>query len=245
MTKSRIVLMDDDEGSLALLHDYIEPLTDFLIVDKCRNKEELIDSVMLTRPDAVLMDIPRHMPGGLDVIRTCLSIRSDLLFVLIADSSEYAVEAFELSVVDYVVKPYEKNRLFAALEKINNLRHNGRHIRYYPQPDGLFKKRLIIREGNDYYFVPAKEILFIEKQGKKCLVYTSDKEYVTNDKLSELLCQLPESLFFLSHRSYIVNVAKIYCILARNQTFLAYFAGTDKYAHVSKLKIDELQKRLK
>lgn len=243
MTKSRIVLMDDDERSLALLQYYIEPLPDFQIVDKCRNREELIDSVMRTRPDAVLMDIPRHKPDGLDAIRTCLSIRSDLLFVLIADTSEYAVEAFELSAVDYVVKPYEKKRLYAALEKISNIRRSGRHTR--SRPDGLLKKRLIIREGNDYYFVPAKEILFIEKQGKKCLVYTSDKDYVTNDKLSELLGQLPESLFFLSHRSYIVNVAKINCILARNQTFLAYFAGTDKYAHVSKLKIDELQKRLK
>ncbi|WP_246131925.1 LytR/AlgR family response regulator transcription factor [Paenibacillus hemerocallicola] len=242
--KTRIVLADDNEDELNILRHYIGQLPDFHIVDTCRNGEELIDSVMKSRPDAILLDIRMPKLNGLEAIRACLKIISDLLFIFVTSDEEYAVQAFELCAVDYVMKPVEKGRLYSALEKINKIRRRTEPGQALPGTVE-FEKRLIIREGNDYYFIPVKDILFIEKIGKKCHIYTAANEYVTNDNIGEMLQQLPDHLFFLSHRSYIVNITKIYCVLARNQTYLAYFPNTSKYAHVSKLKIEELQNKLK
>lgn len=243
MNKTRIILVDDDEDSLRIMRYYVEKLPEFTIVDICHNGEELIDSVMRTKPDAVLLDIRMPKLNGIEAIRACLQFRSDLLFIFITSYDEYAVQAFELSAVDYIVKPIKKSRLYSALEKINTIRKRSETSSL--PPGSASKKRLIIKEGNDYYFIPVKDIIFIEKIGKKCHIYTTAKDYVTNDNIGELLQQLPSQLFFLSHRSYIVNLTKIDCVLSKNQTYLAYFANTDKHAHVSKLKIEELQNKMK
>lgn len=242
MDKLRVIIVDDNEDSLDIMQFYIEQLSDFLIVDKCKNGEELIDSIMISNPDVILLDINMPKINGVEAIRSCLKIKSDLLFVFITSYDEYAVQAFELSALDYIVKPIDKTRLYSALEKVNKARKNGDYFQY--QLRGILKQRLIIKKRQDYYYIPMKDIIFIEKIGKKCHIYTLEKTYTTNDNIGELLKQLTSDVFFLSHRSYIINLTKLSHVLARNQTYLAYFSNTDKYAHVSKLKIDELQNKI-
>ncbi|GGG25620.1 LytR/AlgR family response regulator transcription factor [Paenibacillus abyssi] len=242
MDKARIVIVDDNEDSLDILQFYIEQLPDFSIVDRCVNGEELIDSVMRTNPDVILLDINMPKLNGVDAIQSCLRIKSDLIFIFITSYNEYAVQAFELSALDYLVKPIEKTRLYAALEKVKKTRkYAALQEKSNPYPG----QRLFIKDNNDYYYIPQLDILFIEKVGKKCHIYTADHTYTTNETIGSIMNQLPKSIFFMSHRSYILNLTKISHIKANNQTYLAYFLNTNKYAHISKLKIDELQTKLK
>jgi two-component system, LytTR family, response regulator len=242
MTKTRIIIVDDNEDSLDILQFYISQLPNFEIVDNCRNGEELIDSLLKTDPDVVLLDINMPKMNGMKAIQECLKIKNNLLFVFVTSYDEYAVKAFELSAVDYIVKPVEKTRLYAALEKVmKELRTSNFH------QDGTFNslpQRLVIKEGNHYYYIPAQEILFIEKIGKKCHICTMEREYVVSSNLGELMAHLPTDSFFMSHRSYIINLNKLSSVSSVNQTYVAYFTSTDKYAHISKLKIDELQSRI-
>ncbi|WP_424767429.1 LytR/AlgR family response regulator transcription factor [Paenibacillus sp. sgz302251] len=242
MDKARVIVVDDNEDSLNIIQFYIEQLPDFLIVDKCKNGEELIDSIMANEPDVVLLDINMPKLNGMDAIRSCLKIKSDLLFIFITSYDEYAVQAFELSAVDYIVKPIEKMRLYTALEKVKKIRSSAQR-QVQQRNDKL--QRIYIKDNSDYYYIPLQDIIMIEKVGGKCEIYTQDKKYTTTENIGDVSKHLPEDLFFLSHRSYIVNLSKITHISANNQTYLAYFSNIEKHAHISKLKFDELQKKMK
>lgn len=213
--------------------------SDFEIVGLCRDGVDLIDQVMLKKPDLVLTDI--HMPkkNGLDAIKECIALNPNLKFIFITGYDEFAVQAFNISAVDYILKPIEKTRLYIALEKAKNM------INYSIHKSAAYgwRKRLSIRYNGSIYLIPFEEIIFIEKIGKKCMIYTKFKTFETNETISELLKKL-DSDFFQTHRSYIVNLKKISHITPKNETFLVYFLNFDRYAHVSKLKIIELQDKL-
>lgn len=242
MEQARIIIVDDNEDSLDIMQYFIEQLPDFFIVDKCKNGEELVDSIMKTDPDVILLDINMPKLNGMEAMRSCLRIKSDLIFIFITSYDEYAVQAFELSALDYLVKPIEKTRLYTALEKVKKVR---KQVTVQEKAATNHTQRLFIKDNNNYFYIPQHDIIFIEKIGKKCHIYTPQKTYTTSEAIGDLMRQLPEDTFFMSHRSYILNLTKISQIKAINQTYLAFFLNTDKYAHVSKLKIEELQHKIK
>lgn len=239
--KIRTVIADDNEDALEIMQRYMEQFSDFVVVERCRNGEEVVDSVVRLDPDVIILDINMPKLNGMEAIQSCLHIKKDVLFIFITGYDEYAAQAFELSAIDYIVKPIEKTRLYSAIEKVRRaLKQNKVHEMMAFQD----MRRLIVRDGNNHYYILLQDILFIEKLGKKCHIHTIDKVYTTPEKIGDIYARLPSKRFFLSHRSYIVNIMHIAHISAHNQTFLAYFRNTDKYAHISKLKIDELQRLL-
>lgn len=241
MEQARVVIADDNEDSLEILDYFIGQVSDFRVVDKCRNGDELIDSVMRTSPHVVLLDI--HMPRmtGMEAIRYCLKINKELLFICITSYDEYAVEAFELSALDYIVKPVEKTRLYAALDKVRKVRS---HASAVEELKAAQTKRLHIKDNHNYYYIPQHEIIFIEKVDKKCNIVTADHTYVTKENISDLLHKLDPQHFFMAHRSYVLNLSKVSHIQSINNAYCAFFIETDKHAYVSKLKIQELQSRI-
>ncbi|GGA26170.1 LytR/AlgR family response regulator transcription factor [Paenibacillus physcomitrellae] len=232
----RVIIVDDNEDALNIMEFFTTKYPNMQVVDKCRNGKELIESVIRHQPNLVLLDINMPELSGIEAMRKCLKIKQDLLFIFITSFDEYAVEAFELSAVDYIVKPIEKTRFYVALEKAKRL--------FIQQKESLMSQRLILKEGQAIFYVPIKDIIFIEKTGKKCSIITINHEYITNDTIEKLSSVLPNHLFFLSHRSFIINLTMLSSIVAKSQTYLAYFNNSTKYAHVSKLKLNELQNKL-
>lgn len=240
MEQIKLILVDDHEDSLDILHFYIKQLPDFQIIDMCRNGDDLIDSVMTNNPDVILLDINMPKINGIEAIRECLKIKSNLKFIFVTSYDQYAVQAFEISALDYIVKPVDKTRLYSALEKVKTIKQSE----VIHEQNRNYHQRLTIKEGLDLYYIPTNDILFIEKVNKKCHIYTTNNTFSTSETIGHLLNQLPCSDFFLSHRSNIINLLKLSHVISVNQTYIAYFYNTDKYAHVSKLKIEELQQRL-
>ncbi|NMO95046.1 LytR/AlgR family response regulator transcription factor [Paenibacillus lemnae] len=232
----RVIIADEQKNDMERIKFYIDNSPGFHIVDTCINEEELIDSVIKNQPHLILLET--RLPGmnGIEAMRSCMNIQRDLLCIFITSYDEYAVEAFELAAVDYILKPVEKKRIYRALEKAGK--------RFESQQESFLLQRLTIKDGQNSYYIRFDHILFIEKIGKKCHILTKDKMYHTTDTIENLLGQLPGRQFFLSHRSYIVNLNWISGISSESQTYLAYFHHTTKYAHVSKLKIVELQQRM-
>lgn len=87
------------------------------------------------------------------------------------------------------------------------------------------------------------DIYFIEKQGKKCLIHLKEKVFETNESINELYKKLNQT-FFLSHRSNIINLRKLSHITPNNETYLAHFEGFNNHAHISKLKIKEVNEKI-
>ncbi|WP_226682362.1 LytR/AlgR family response regulator transcription factor [Sutcliffiella horikoshii] len=239
MKPINVVLVDDNQNSLEILEFFIGELKEFRIVDICNSGEKLIDSVMKNKVDLVIADINMPKKSGLDAIKECLEFSPDLKFIFVTGYNEFAVEAFAISAVDYIVKPIEKIRLYKALERAKGQLHSE----MADTDQKNHNKRLSVRSNSSFYYIPFEDIIFIEKSGKKCIIYTNNQSIETYENISDIYKQLDQN-FYRTHRSYIVNLRMLSHITPKNETYFAYFTNHEKYAHISKLKINEVQELL-
>ncbi|MGG0719998.1 response regulator [Robertmurraya massiliosenegalensis] len=238
----KILLVDDNHDSIEIIEYFIRNLPDFEIIGVCIDGEELVEQIILKKPDLVLTDINMPKKNGIDAIKECLSFNHDLKFIFFTGYDEYALEAFRLSAVDYLVKPIEKERLYQALDKARDL------LRYEREKDNPMRPadtilNLTLKDQKGTRYIPLKDIYFIEKIEKKCLVYTKEEIYETNETISKLLERLDDT-FFHSHRSYIINLKKISHIMPRNESYIVHFANYSNQAIISKLKINDVKEKI-
>lgn len=242
MNQINIVIADDHQVSIEIMEQFIHELPGFEVIGTCNNGEELIEEVIIKKPDLVITDINMPRKNGVEAIRECVSFIHNLKFIFFTGYDEFAIEAFRLSAVDYIVKPIEKERLYVALEKAKKIiqieedqlmEHSSQEAR----------ANLPLREQNSVRYIPLSDIYFIEKAEKKCLVYTEGKIYETNEPISKLMEKLDES-FYQAHRSYIINLHKVSHIAPRNESYIVHFENYQNQASISKLKINEVKERM-
>ncbi|MTH53718.1 response regulator [Bacillus mangrovi] len=237
MKPFRIVIADDKPDSLEIMKHYLKKSDDFSIEAVCRDGEQLIEQIQCSSPDLILADI--HMPrkNGMDAIKECLKINPDVKFIFITGYDEYAVEAFNLSAVDYIVKPVKPVRLFAALHKARSLLERA------SSPYSVQPRKLHVKSGSSTYYILFEDILFLEKLGRKCMIHTTKEVYETYEGIKTLYERLDQS-FFLTHRSFVVNLNCVSHITPKNETYEVHFRNYQKHAYISKLKISEFNSRL-
>ncbi|WP_108671444.1 LytR/AlgR family response regulator transcription factor [Peribacillus acanthi] len=239
MDPIRTLIVDDNRDAVEILEYYISQFSGVEIIGVCSDGEEMVEEVMMKKPDLVLADINMPKKNGVDAIKECMSFHPGLKFIFITGYDEFAIEAFRLAAVDYIVKPVEKDRLYKAMEKARSLLSFERGPVEDTDEAGMFE-HLPLKSQNCTRFVPLNDIFFIEKIGKKCLVYTSREMFETNETLGRIMERLGDT-FFHGHRSFIINLKWVSHITPQNETFIVYFKGLDKQAFVSKLKINEMR----
>ena len=242
MNRIKVLLVEDNEDTSEIIEYFLNSLPDFQIIGKCCNGEELVEEVMRKKPDLVLTDINMPKKNGIEAMKECLSFFPNLKFIFLTGYSEYAIEAFRLSAVDYIVKPIEKNRLFIALEKAKNLLDFEKGELVASKSVERIRN-LSLRDQNSTRYIPLTDIYFIEKIGKKCLVYTKEAVHETNETIGKILDRL-DHFFYQAHRAFIINLQKVSYIKQQNETFIACFQDYDKQASISKLKINEVKEKI-
>lgn len=234
MEKFKIIIADDDRSSRTILSHFIHLLSEYQVIEEVSSGEELIQLVIAQRPEIVLADI--NMPGmnGVEAVKICKERFPGLQVIFTTGHDEFAVEAFNISAADYIVKPIERTRLFMALEKAKKL------VQLYRNADQKKNRnKLAIKSNNTFLYLSVDEILYIEKGGRKTILHTANSQFETSESLQELEGKLPAH-FYKTHRSYLVNLKKIIKIESSGETYLSYFTGTEKVAYISKLKINEV-----
>jgi two-component system, LytTR family, response regulator len=235
MEEIKVIIADDDLSSKTLLCYFIELLSEYRVAGTAPNGQELIELVKKERPDIVLVDI--HMPemNGVEAAKLCKELIPSLQVIFTTGSDEFAVEAFNMSAIDYIVKPIEKIRLFIALEKAKQ----ALQFEEKKEEKTLPKNKLAIKSNHSFFYILIEDILYIEKVGRKSIIHTENNQYETLESLHEIKDRLPE-FFYKTHRSYLVNLRKIVKIEAFGETYVADFEKPNKVAYISKLKISEV-----
>jgi two-component system, LytTR family, response regulator len=230
----RVLISEDDATSRKLLKHLILLLPNYQIVGEVENGEDLIQSVMKEKPDIALVDIGLPLLSGMEAVKTCKTILPSLQVIFITGHDEYALEAFDVNAIDYIVKPIERNRLYGALERAASMAAQSHR-------QGSLKKDLMIKQHNQMVFVPLDEVLFIERAERKAVIHTLHKKYEMNEALTNLESIL-DSRFIASHRSYLINLEALTRIETAGQNYKAYFKNYQETAKISKNKLAELQK---
>lgn len=238
----RVIIADDHEEARRLLRKFITLIQPcFEVIAEAGDGEELVEKVMIEKPDLVLCDIEMPKLKGVDAIKQCQQLIPNLCYIFTTAHDDFAVEAFNINALDYILKPIQKDRLYQALEKAKT------RLKYSEMVDTELpkqtRKKIPIKFNRSLFYVVIEDILFIEKEDRKAILHTTENTYPSMESLEEFKTLLPEN-FVLSHRSFIINLSHVSYIQTVGKSYMVYFHNYDKPAQISKQNISGIQKKI-
>jgi two-component system LytT family response regulator len=205
----RALLVDDEDIARERLRQLLGSIADLEVVGEAADGEEAIQKTLELRPDLLLLDI--QMPGlsGLEVAACLPRPRPKIVFCTAYDA--YAVKAFELHAMDYLLKPVSPHRLALAIEKIRQREPHeaeedvDRLTRALPAAGA----RLLARCGGRYKVIPQRDVTYFSSEGGLTRLHTQDRAYAFDPTLANLEERLDPALFFRLSRTVIVNLDSV------------------------------------
>jgi two-component system, LytTR family, response regulator len=196
----RTIIVDDESLAIAELEAMLSLHPNVAVIGTTTRASEAIPLIDSRKPDLLFLDI--NMPGmnGFELLEQ-LEETPRVIFVTAYD--DYAIRAFEVNALDYLLKPVNPSRLADALKRLETSIAR-------PAADSVEKltldKRIFIKDGEKCYFVPLSDIYLLESEGNYVKVYFGDKQPLLHKSLTYLENRLPPSVFFRANRQYIFNL---------------------------------------
>lgn len=196
------LIVDDNKIARATLQQLASQLNDLTVVGECDNAMDAYNFLQQEPVDLVLLDI--EMPGmsGLELTKNLGKNRP--LIVFTTSKKDYAAEAFDLNVADFLVKPITPARFIQAIEKAKEIQASQREEVSVAKDEFIF-----IRDSNIVRRLKLGDILYAEAMGDYVKLHTPQRFYAIHSTLKAVEDRLPASSFFRVHRSYLVAVDKI------------------------------------
>jgi len=198
----KCIIVDDNKVARMALKQLISQVASLELIAECNDAAEALDSLNTTQVDLLLLDI--EMPGmtGLDLIKKLGNSKPLIIFT--TAKKDYAVEAFELNVVDYLVKPIALPRFKQAVDKAQEVLDSDKQEVKLEEQGFVF-----VKDNGVLKRIAIDDILFLEAMGDYVKVHTPQKFHVVHATLKSIEEKLPPSKFLRVHRSYIVAINKI------------------------------------
>ena len=207
----RAILIDDERLARAELRKLLQEYPEIEIIDEASNAEEGIHKIEQHNPDLIFLDI--QMPGktGFDMLSE-LDHAPQVIFTTAYD--EYALKAFEVNALDYLLKPVEPKRLADAVEKIKRTGTNGTYDRPASLQDSNTSilgeaDQVFVKDGERCWFVKLGEVRLFESVGNYAKVFFGTNKPLILKSLNALEDRLDEKVFFRANRKHIVNLRMI------------------------------------
>lgn len=224
----RVLIADDERPARDELNYLLKKIEEIEVVGEAASGEEVLELVRELNPDVLFLDIQMPDASGIDIAQQMFveNINSAIVFVTAFD--QYAVEAFAVNAIDYLLKPIHEERLDETIsrlkrriesQKINPRseefkEHEDASVEYLRKLDMIYHTlnptvhKLKVEENGRIYLIPGSEILYATIEERLVRVVTEQKSYLTNYSLSDLEGILGSS-FLRVHKSYLANVDKI------------------------------------
>jgi two-component system LytT family response regulator len=215
MSSLRFLIVDDEPLIRQGIRNGLVGIEGIEIIGECESGSQATEAILSQDPDLVLLDVQMPDCTGLDVVRRVGPQRMPAV-VFITAYDEYAVSAFELNAVDYLLKPFDDDRLRAAIERARQRISANRQALFVQQLQALLEtkehkwpERLVVREGDRLEFVPVEAVDWIESANNYVVLHCGPKQHVLTETLTNLDRRLNPAKFLRIHRCRIVNVSRI------------------------------------
>jgi two-component system, LytTR family, response regulator len=205
----RVIIVDDEDLARGLVREFLGSHADVEIVAECANGFDAVKAITELDPDLVFLDIQMPKLNGFEVVELA-GRKTDYIFVTAYD--QYALKAFEVHAVDYLLKPYSQQRFDEALAHARHRLRAGLGVEAVVHEAAMRNKplgRVLIRDGAKVHVIGVEKIDFIEAQDDYVQINSEGKGYLKNQRLAELESQLDPDVFVRVHRSYILNIGCI------------------------------------
>jgi len=213
MEKIRIAIIDDEAPARELIKHYLNELDYVEVIAECADGFSGLKMISSMKPDLVFLDIQMPRLTGIELVEV-LTEKPEIIFSTAYD--QFAVRAFELNAVDYLLKPFQKRRFLEAVNKAIDKIHSGKGNKE-PANQILKKKpdssspvsRVVVRKGNAINLIPVEQIKYVEAQDDYVMIYHSEGKALKQETMKYYEENLPTADFIRIHRSYIVKVLEI------------------------------------
>ena len=212
----RVLLADDEAPARRKLARFLEKHSDVELVGQAANGIDAVDLIALTQPDVVFLDI--HMPDldGLGVAEAMLARERPPRIVFVTAHDRYAVKAFEVSALDYLLKPYDRERFERALERTRRTLETESapgaclaDMLAAVRKEERYARRLLVSNDGRSSFVPVGEIRRLESDGNNVTIHCRGGSYSLRSTLESLESRLDPEQFARVHRSHLINIDDI------------------------------------
>jgi len=213
----RPLIVDDEDLARQRVHSLLAPRSDFEVVGECATGAEAVRSIRELQPDVVLLDVQMPELDGFDVISE-IGAQNMPLVIFATAFDEYAIDAFEVGAVDYLLKPVDEERFNRTLDRaVKRLRESGDDTTV-AQMSALLRRinslttsagRFAVKVHGKILFLDPAEIYWIQARDDIARVHLADSAYDVREPLSHLEARLPGNSFLRVHRSVIVNTSHI------------------------------------
>ena len=200
-----------------MIREMLDSDSEVEVVGECANGREAVDVIKSSSPDIVFLDIQMPELGGFEVLES-LEPNTTPYVIFVTAYDQYAVRAFEVHALDYLLKPFDRERFEVAWQRVKGQIQLDRTSRRDQDIIALLEElkagpryleRLVIKNGGRVFFLHVQDVYCIEAEGNYVRVYDNQKGYLLRETISSLEGQLDPKQFLRIHRSAIVKIDRI------------------------------------
>jgi len=197
----KAIIIDDEHLAITELELMLKAFPEIDIIHKAEKAQNGLDKVNELKPDLIFLDI--NMPGmsGFELLENLDEV-PEVIFVTAYD--EYAIKAFEINALDYLLKPINPDRLSEAIQRMEKRMHKAQGKAHNERLS--MDKRIFIKDGEKCYFVPLADIFLLESDGNYVKVHFEDKKPMLHKSLTYMENRLPDEVFFRANRQFMFNM---------------------------------------
>ena len=232
------MIVDDEAPARSELRYLLEETGRMSSIVEASSAREAVERLMENRADVMFLDISMPKTSGMHLAEALHNLKNPPAVVFVTAYSEYALEAFEVDAVDYLMKPVETDRLIQALDKVQ------KRVRP-PKQTTPSVERIPVEKGGKKLLISTDKILYIMAKDDYSYLHTASDRYLSTVSLAQLESKLELHGFFRVHRGYLVNLACVEEVTPVNGgTLLLTLTGTDVQIPVSRRRVSALKKAL-
>ncbi len=209
----RVILIDDEPLARSIVIEYLQSWPQLEVVQECNDGFEGIKAIMQFEPDLIFLDIQMPKINGFEMLEL-IDQPPAVIFTTAFD--EYAIRAFEEYAVDYLLKPFSKQRFDKAIQKwldqqqTSEAKQNTKLFIDNLQPSSSLKnERVVVKTGNKIKIIPVVDIIYLEADDDYVKIHTKEGSVLKNKTMSYFDHILQKDQFVRVHRSYIIKIEEI------------------------------------
>ena len=209
------VIVDDETIARDLIKKFLENEKDISVIGECDNGEDAVKLILEKKPELVFLDIQMAEMNGFDVIDT-VGPENMPYVIFITAYDKYALKAFEINALDYLLKPFDNERFQISLKRAKSLIYSDSTLssKIHSLLSGLkskesFIKRILIKERGRIFFIKTEEIRWIEAAEYYLKIHTDKEDHLIREGINNIEEKLDPSEFIRIHRSFIVKIDQI------------------------------------
>ncbi|MFW6352026.1 MAG: LytR/AlgR family response regulator transcription factor [Bacteroidota bacterium] len=203
------LIVDDEPPARAVVRSFLDQHPSIEITGECSNGFEAIKTIQEQKPDLIFLDIQMPKVSGLELLEV-LDEAPVVVFSTAYD--QYALKAFEMSAVDYLLKPYSQVRFNQAMEKVMEQLQKGEKtdtkklIQTHSNENQTLLERVVVKTGNKMHVIPVGKIRYIEASEDYVMIYADNSKHLKAQTMRFYETHLSPDQFVRIHRSFLVNV---------------------------------------